>query len=83
MAARVGFLTRSADSPRRPVPQGRNTAADGSGGVVVNRPTRNTSDGDAYLDIQKMVKVDGRATDELLALYASRAWRAQLLVEGR
>ena len=83
MAARVGFPTRSVDPPRRPVPQGRNTAADGSGGVVVNRPTRISSDGDAYLDIQKMVKVDGRATDELLALYASRAWRAQLLVEGR
>jgi hypothetical protein len=33
----------------------------------VNRPTRISSDGDAYLDIQKMVKVDGRATDELLA----------------
>jgi len=58
------------DPPRRPVPQGRNTAADGSGGVVVNRPTRNTPDADAYLDIQKMAKADGRATDELLALYA-------------
>src|SRR5450756_1105712 len=70
MAARVGFPTRPVDPPRRPVPQGRNTAADGSGGVVVNRPTRNTPDGDAYLDIQKMAKADGRSTDELLALYA-------------
>ena len=36
----------------------------------MNRPTRNTSDGDAYLDLQKLAKADGRATDELLALYA-------------
>lgn len=36
----------------------------------MNRPTRNTPDGDAYLDIQKLAKADGRATDELLALYA-------------
>jgi hypothetical protein len=36
----------------------------------VNRPTRDTPDGDAYLDLQKLAKADGRATDELLALYA-------------
>jgi len=36
----------------------------------VNRPTRNTTDGDAYLDLQKLAKADGRATDELLVLYA-------------
>ena len=36
----------------------------------MNRPTRNTPDGDAYLDLQQLAKADGRATDELLALYA-------------
>lgn len=36
----------------------------------MNRPTRNTPDGDAYLDLQQLARADGRATDELLALYA-------------
>src|SRR5665647_898617 len=83
MAARVGFPTRSVDPPRRPVPQGRNTAAVGAGGVVVNRPTRNTPDGDAYLDIQKMAKADGRSTDELLALYALEGFLDRLSSSSR
>ena len=36
----------------------------------MNQPTRGTTGGDAYLDLRKMAKADGRATDELLALYA-------------
>jgi hypothetical protein len=83
MAARVGFPTRPVDPPRRPVPQGRNTAAGGSGGVVVNRPTRSTPDGDAYLDIQKMAKADGRSTDELLALYALEGFLDRLSSSSR
>ena len=83
MAARVGFPTRSVDPPLRPVPQGRNTAAVGAGGVVLNRPTRNTPDGDPYLDIQKLAKADGRATDELLALYALEGFLDRLSSSSR
>ncbi|HZW42813.1 MAG TPA: nucleotidyl transferase AbiEii/AbiGii toxin family protein [Dermatophilaceae bacterium] len=36
----------------------------------MNRPSRNTPEGEAYLDLQRLAKADGRATDELLALYA-------------
>jgi len=35
----------------------------------VNQPTRGTTGGDAYLDLRKMAKADGRPTDEPLALY--------------
>ena len=54
-----------------------------SGGVVVNRPTRNTYDGDAYLEIQKMAKADGRSTDELLALYALEGFLDRLSTSPR
>src|SRR5680860_1628031 len=83
MAARVGFPARPVDPLGQPVPQGRNTAAAGSGGVAVNRPTRHTPDGDAYLDLQKMAKADGRSTDELLALYALEGFLDRLSTSPR
>jgi Nucleotidyl transferase AbiEii toxin, Type IV TA system len=36
----------------------------------VNKPSRKTTAGATYLDLQRMAKADGRATDELLTLYA-------------
>lgn len=36
----------------------------------MNKPSRKTTGGAAYLDLQLMAKADGRATDELLTLYA-------------
>jgi hypothetical protein len=36
----------------------------------VTRPTRSNLDGAVYLDLQRKARVEGRATDELLALYA-------------
>jgi len=49
----------------------------------VNRPTRHTLDGDAYLDIQKMAKAAGRSTDELLALYALEGFLDRLSTSSR
>jgi hypothetical protein len=49
----------------------------------VNRPTRNTPDGDAYLDLQMLAKADGRATDELLALYALEGFLDRLSSSSR
>ena len=49
----------------------------------MNRPTRSTPDGDAYLDLQKMAKADGRSTDELLALYALEGFLDRLSTSPR
>ena len=49
----------------------------------MNRPTRGTPDGDAYLDLQKLAKNDGRSTDELLALYALEGFLDRLSSSSR
>jgi hypothetical protein len=44
----------------------------------MRRPTRATAAGKAYLDLQNRARADGRATQELLALYVVERWLARL-----
>jgi predicted nucleotidyltransferase component of viral defense system len=43
-----------------------------------DRPTRTTSDGRAYLDLQSLARKTGRSTDELMRLYALEGLLARL-----
>jgi hypothetical protein len=45
----------------------------------MNKPSRNTTSGAAYLDLQRLAKADGRATDELLTLYALEGFLDRLI----
>jgi hypothetical protein len=49
----------------------------------VKGPTRNTTDGAVYLDLRRMAKADGRATDELLTLYALEGFLDRLSTAPR
>lgn len=49
----------------------------------MNRATRNTTDGAVYLDLRRMAKADGRATDELLTLYALEGFLDRLSTAPR
>lgn len=49
----------------------------------MSRPTRATTGGRAYLDLQNMARRDGRATDELLQLYALEGFLVRLARSGR
>jgi len=44
----------------------------------VSRPTRGTSAGRAYLDLQNRARAEGRGTQELLTLYVVERWLARL-----
>ncbi len=48
----------------------------------MSRPTRATTDGRAYLDLQNMARRDGRPTDELLQLYALEGFLDRLARSG-
>ena len=45
-----------------------------------DRPTRATSDGRAYLDLQSLARKTGRSTDDLMRLYALEGLLARLAV---
>ena len=44
----------------------------------MNRPTRGTPAGRAYLDLQNRARAEGRGTQELLTLYVVERWLARL-----
>jgi len=44
----------------------------------MNRPTRHTPAGRAYLDLQNQARRDGRGTQQLLTLYVVERWLARL-----
>lgn len=44
----------------------------------MNRPTRQTAGGRAYLDLQNRARRDGRGTQELLTMYVVERWLARL-----
>jgi hypothetical protein len=44
----------------------------------VNRPTRDTAAGRAYLDLQNRARREGRGTQELLTIYIVERWLARL-----
>jgi len=44
----------------------------------MNRPTRSTAAGQAYLDLQNHARTQGRGTQEFLALYVIERWLARL-----
>jgi hypothetical protein len=44
----------------------------------VNRPTRETAAGRAYLDLQNQARREGRGTQELLTIYVVERWLARL-----
>jgi hypothetical protein len=46
--------------------------------VNANRPTRATTDGRAYLDLQNLARHDHRPTDEYVQLYALEGMLARL-----
>jgi Nucleotidyl transferase AbiEii toxin, Type IV TA system len=46
----------------------------------MSRPTRKTSAGRAYLDLQNRARAEGRGTQELLTLYVVERWLARLSV---
>lgn len=46
-------------------------------------PTRKTTEGALYLDLRRMAKADGRATDELLTLYALEGFLDRLSTSRR
>jgi Nucleotidyl transferase AbiEii toxin, Type IV TA system len=45
----------------------------------MSRPTRDTTAGRTYLDLQNRARREGRATQELLTLYALERWLARLV----
>jgi Nucleotidyl transferase AbiEii toxin, Type IV TA system len=47
-----------------------------------NRPSRATSGGRAYLDLQSLARKTGRSTDELMRLYALEGLLARLAISG-
>lgn len=49
----------------------------------MSRPTRQTVEGRAYLDLRNKARKEGRPTDELLQLYALEGFLARLAVSGR
>jgi hypothetical protein len=44
----------------------------------MNRPTRDTPGGQAYLDLQNRARREHRGTQELLTLYVLERWLARL-----
>ncbi|WP_086819470.1 nucleotidyl transferase AbiEii/AbiGii toxin family protein [Allokutzneria sp. NRRL B-24872] len=49
----------------------------------MNRPTKKTPGGRAYLDLQNRARREGRATQELFTLYVLERWLARLAVSPR
>ena len=49
----------------------------------MSRPTRESVEGRAYLNLQNMARRDGRPTDELLQLYALEGFLARLTASGQ
>ena len=78
MAAATRVPAGGPDGDGVPLATHGRSRPDSPAGVAVSRLTRATTDGRVYLDLQNLARREGRATEELLVLYALEGFLARL-----